>query len=390
MIKEETQPTAAERMRNLSPDKVDLLMRRLKAMKAPQPQAPQAGPSRRPFNEARDGNFQLVSSGPGALENLGFVAKPRPPLEPDRLEVEVEAACLNFKDISLALGLYPMPADGILPRIGCDAAGRVVAVGSEITNFKVGDEVFFTSSVGTFARYARALEGRTFKKPPNCTFAEASGMGLPFTTVFYSLLVPGRLRRGERILIHCAAGGVGLSAIQCARSIGAEIFATSGTHEKREYLRSIGIKHVMDSRSLAFAEEIMAITHGEGVDVVLNSLPGEAIEAGIGVLRDGGRFLELGKRDLVAGRTLDLAHFSRAITFSAIDIGAYSVADLHPAVSEIRRALEDGSLRPLPTKVYRASEIVNAFRQMTLGTHIGRIAVQLKGEPIHLTPGTSQ
>lgn len=381
---EATLPTLAERMRSLPPEKVDLLMRHLKTKKTYQPQAPDTGPAFRLFDEGRDKNFQLESSGPGALENLHFMAQPRAPLEADRVEVEIEAAGLNFKDISLALGLYPVPPDGVLPRIGCDGAGRVVAIGKDVTRFKVGDEVFFSTLRGAFCRYTSAVEGNTFMKPANWTFAQASGLGLPFITVWYSLLVPGRLRKGESILIHCAAGGVGLSAIQCARLIGAEIFATAGTSEKREYLRSIGIQHVMDSRSLNFADEIMGITGGRGVDVVLNSLPGEAIEAGIGVLRYGGRFLELGKLDLAAGRKLDLAHFRRALTFAAIDVGAYSVQDVALAVQEIRRALEVGSIEALPTRVFGASAIVDAFRAMTLGNHIGRIAVQMRGEPIHM------
>jgi NADPH:quinone reductase-like Zn-dependent oxidoreductase len=381
----------AERVRNLPADKLDLLLRRLKPKKNSDQPSGNAGSALRPFVEARDQNFQLTLQSPGALESLRFVAQPRrSSLLRDELEVEIEAACVNFRDVALALGLYPTPSDGVMPKFGCDGAGRVVGVGNEVTQFKVGDEVFFLSGDSTFAKYARVPEMGAFRKPAQWTWEEAAGLALTFITVFYSLRVPGRLAKGERILIHCAAGGIGLAAIQLARMTGAEVFATSGTEEKRHYLRSLGIGQVMDSRSLEFADQILAATHGEGIDVVLNSIAGGAIEAGIRLLRNDGRFLEIGKRDLVPGRVLDLAHFSRSITFAAIDIFAGTFERLHPTVLEIRQAIADGSLQALPAKVFKVSEIIDAFRHMTVGKHIGRIAVQMKGEPIYLSTATAR
>jgi NADPH:quinone reductase-like Zn-dependent oxidoreductase len=385
-MNEVTESNLAERVRNLPADKLDLLLKRLKPKKDSREAAGNAESGLRPFVEARDHNFQLTLQKPGALDSLRFVAQPRlSTLLRDELEVEIEAACINFRDVALALGLYPTPADGLMPKFGCDGAGRVVNVGNEVTQFQVGDEVFFLSGDSTFAKYARVPEMGAFKKPAHWTFEEAAGLGLTFITVFYSLRVPGRLARGERILIHCAAGGVGLAAIQLARMTGATVFATSGTEEKRQYLRSLGIAHVMDSRTLEFADQIIAATHGEGIDVVLNSIAGEAIEAGIRLLRNDGRFLEIGKRDLVAGRVLDLAHFSKSITFAAIDIFAGTFEHLHPTVLAIRQAIADGSLKPLPTRTFKVSELIDAFRYMTVGKHIGRIAVQMKGEPIYVS-----
>jgi NADPH:quinone reductase-like Zn-dependent oxidoreductase len=376
----------AERVRNLPADKVDLLLRRLKPKKGPQEAGADAGPASRPFVETRDHNFRLLLENPGVLDSLRFIAAPRlSALEPNELEVEIEAACINFRDVAMALGIYPPSPDGRMPKLGCDAAGRVIGVGSDVTQFKVGDEVFFITGDSTFAKYARVPETWTFPKPADWTFEQASGLGLALITVFYSLLVPGRLLERERILIHCAAGGVGLAALQLAQLIGAEVFVTAGTEEKRQHLRSLGIQHVMDSRSLAFADQVMEATHGEGIDVVLNSIPGDAIEAGIRLLRRGGRFLELGKKDLTPGRTLDLSHFSRSITFAAVDIFAGTIESLRPTVLAIRRAIADGSLQPLATKTFRLPEIIEAFRYMTLGKHIGRIAVQIKGEPVYLS-----
>src|SRR5262249_16235152 len=159
-------------------------------------------------------------------------------------------------------------------------------------------------------------------KPKSMSFEEAATTPIAFLTAYYALHHQGRLARGERALIHAAAGGVGLAAVQICREAGAEIYATAGTPEKRDFLRSLGIKHIYDSRSLAFASEIMRDPRQEGVDVVLNSLAGEAIEAGLDVLRDGGRFLEIGKQDIYKNTRLGLLPFRRNITFSAIHLDA--------------------------------------------------------------------
>ena len=375
----------SERIKKLPPDKLDQLLRQLKpGARLKQPAAPRK-PSKRLFREAHDQNFYLDVEHPGVLESLRFVTRPREPLAPDYMEVEVEAACLNFRDVAVALGMYPLPPCGTMPEFGCDGAGRVVAVGSAVTRFTVGDDVFFLCSDSAFSRYARVRDMGAFRKPAHWTFEEACGLALVFITVVYSLRVPGRLTAGERILIHSAAGGIGLAAIQLARKIGAEIFATAGTEEKRDYLRSIGIQHVMDSRSLKFVDEIMAATDGEGVDVVLNSLAGEAIDAGMRALRPDGRFVELGKRDLVPGRMLDLGPFTKTLSFASVDT-SYGFTlwphRLFPTMDEIRDSVANGTIQPLPTKTYRSSELVEAFRYMTTGKHIGRIVISMKGDPI--------
>ena len=134
--------------------------------------------------------------------------------------------------------------------------------------------------------------------PAHLSYEESATIPAAYLTAYIALIDRGRLQAGERILIHAAAGGVGLAAVKIAQSLGAEVFATAGTDEKREFLRSLGIVHVMNSRTLDFAQEVMQRTAGEGVDVVLNSLGGEFINAGLAVLRRYGRFLELGKRDI--------------------------------------------------------------------------------------------
>ena len=375
----------SERIKKLPPEKIDQLLKQLKPGAKLKQQAAAPKPTKRPFREDRDQNFYLTVAQPGVLDSLQFVTRPREALQPDYMEVEIYASCMNFRDVAVALGMYPMPPCGTMPEFGCDGAGRVVAVGPAVTRFKPGDEVFFLCSDSTFSRYARVREMGAFKKPAHWSFEEASALALIFITTVYSLRVPGRLTEGERILIHSAAGGIGLAAIQVARKIGAEIYATAGTEEKRDYLRSIGVEHVMDSRSTSFVQEIMDVTNGEGVDVILNSLASDAIDEGIKLLRPDGRFIELGKRDLVPGRMLDLGPFTRTLSFASVDT-SYSFTlwpkRLFPTMDEIRSDVENGVIQPLPTKVFRASELLDAFRYMTTGKHIGRIAITLRGEPI--------
>jgi NADPH:quinone reductase-like Zn-dependent oxidoreductase len=378
----------SDRIKNLPPEKLDLLLKQLKpGAKLHGGAAAPARPGKHYFREAEDHNFYLNAETPGVLESLRFSARERLPLEPHHLEVEMYAAGLNFRDVAVALGMYPMPPCGIMPELGCDGAGKVVAVGKNVTGFQVGDEVFCLTCDSSFSRYTRTREVTAFPKPPGCSFEEVAGLALIYITVVYSLRVPGRLLKGERILIHSAAGGIGLAAVQMAQKIGAEIFATAGTEEKREYLRSLGIPHVMDSHSLGWVEEILDLTHGEGIDVVLNSLFGEAIEGGFRLLRPDGRFIELGKRDLLPGRKFELSDFTRALVFAAVDTSylfALWPERLFPIMKEIRDDFASGALKPLPTKSYRPSEVVEAFRYMTTGKHIGRIALTLKGEPIQV------
>jgi acyl carrier protein len=188
---------------------------------------------------------------------------------------------------------------------------------------------------------------------------------------------------GERVLIHAAAGGVGLAAIQIARLLGAEIHATAGHPDKRAYLRALGIAHVYDSRSLAFVDEVRAATGGEGVDVVLNSLAGEFIPAGLALLRPQGRFVEIGKRDLIADTPVGLAPFLRNLTFSAFDLGR--LVDLgSPRFPAMLDGLMDrfarGELTPLPTEAFAFDRAADGFRRMARAEHVGKIVFEVRAD----------
>jgi NADPH:quinone reductase-like Zn-dependent oxidoreductase/acyl carrier protein len=214
--------------------------------------------------------------------------------------------------------------------------------------------------------------------PAGLPFEAAATIPSTFLTAHYALNHLARLEQGEKILIHGAAGGVGIAAIQLAKLRGAEIFATAGAEEKRDFLRLLGVEHVFDSRSLAFAEEILAITEGEGVDVVLNSLAGEAINRNLRVLKPFGRFLELGKRDFQENTRIGLRPFRNNISYFGIDVDQLMKERPHltrKLFGEVMALFAEGALHPLPYQRFEAEEIVSAFRFMQQSRHIGKIVV---------------
>ena len=214
---------------------------------------------------------------------------------------------------------------------------------------RTGDEVMALSPA-SLASHA-ITKDLVARKPAGLSFADAAALPLAYVTAIYALERIARLERGERVLIHAATGGVGLAALAVAERAGAEIFATAGTEAKRAYLRARGIRHVMDSRTLDFAGQIMSATGGRGVDVVLNSLAGEAIRAGLSVLAPRGRFLEIGKADIYRRGDLPLDAFRNNISFAAIQIDVLSDSNrplLRDLLREVTRGIEDGTLPPLP------------------------------------------
>ena len=188
------------------------------------------------------------------------------------------------------------------------------------------------------------------------------------------------MRRGEKVLIHAAAGGVGLAAVQLAQRAGAEIFATAGSAEKRAYLESLGVAHVMNSRSVEFADQILAETAGEGVDIVLNSLNGEAIPASLRALRKGGRFLEIGKNGIWSAE--EVAAARPDVKYFVIYLGDLEPATSQAMLSDLMGAFETGALRPLPLKTFPLADAVAGFRYMAQAKHIGKVVItQARREP---------
>jgi NADPH:quinone reductase-like Zn-dependent oxidoreductase len=217
-----------------------------------------------------------------------FKTRKRRPPAPGEVEVEVRTAGLNFRDVLNALGQYPGDA-GLL---GFESAGTVSATGEGVTGFKPGDPVIVLGSPGCIASHVTVDSRLIVPKPAGMSFAEAVTVPTTFLTAYYALHVLGRIQAGDRVLIHAAAGGVGLAAVQLALRAGAEVFATVGSQEKREHLERLGVRHIMGSRTLDFGSEIRRLTKGEGVTMALNSLSGEFIKETFAALAPHGRFLE--------------------------------------------------------------------------------------------------
>jgi NADPH:quinone reductase-like Zn-dependent oxidoreductase/aryl carrier-like protein len=344
---------------------------------------------------AEDQPFRLEVSEARLLDDLTLRESRREAPGPGAVEIKVHAAGLNFMDVMKAVGIYPADNASETTWLGSECAGTVVAVGEGpglVDEFRVGDEVVALAS-GCFSAYVKTDANLVVRKPSHLSFEEAATIPLVFLTVYYALHHLARLRKGERILIHAAAGGVGLAAVQFAQHVGAEVFATAGSHEKRELLRSLGVERVMDSRSLDFADEIMKFTGGKGVDVVLNSLSGEAIPKSISVLGAYGRFLEIGKRDIYQNSKLGLRPFRDNLSYFAIDISRLCLRT--PVVAgeffrEMMRYFEDGTLRPIPHRTFPISEAVNAFRHMAQAKHTGKIVLSLQDQEAWVAPAVNQ
>ena len=326
------------------------------------------------------GRTRLDFANPGSLNNLRWYAEPRQPPQRGEIEIRVRATGLNFRDLMYAMGMLSDEAveNGFAgATLGMECAGDVVRVGSHVTDFEVGNSVVCFGRA-CFASHVTTPTAAVAAMPTGWTYEEAATVPGVFFTVYYALNQLAGLRRGEKLLIHGAAGGVGMAAIQYARFCGAEIFATAGSEEKRDFLRLLGVEHVLDSRSLAFADEILEITGGSGVDVVLNFLSGEAVSKNLTVLKPFGRFLELGKRDYYDNAKIGLRPFRNNIAYFGIDADQLMKerSDLAGRIfREMMELFDKGAFRPLPYRTFPSTRVADAFRYMQQSLQIGKIVV---------------
>jgi acyl transferase domain-containing protein/NADPH:quinone reductase-like Zn-dependent oxidoreductase/acyl carrier protein len=326
----------------------------------------------RPIRFGRD-RYALATRHAGDLGSLELVATEPRAIAPDEVEIRVEAFGLNYADVLNAMGLYKT-IDGSPMPFGFDCAGTVVAVGASVTSIRAGDRVA-AMHPGAFHAFAVVPACKANRIPDDVTFDEAAARPSVFATAWYGLHRLSGLGPGERVLIHSATGGVGLAAIAVARHLGAEIYATAGTDAKRQYLRDLGIEHVFDSRSTQFAAQIRELTGGEGVDVVLNSLTGAAQRAGLNLLRIGGRFVELGKKDIYADARIGLFPFRRNISLHSVDLGVLAYEHLGDILREVHELLASGAFTPAPHTTYPLGEAGAAFRALASGGHIGKLVL---------------
>ncbi|HEX6688112.1 MAG TPA: SDR family NAD(P)-dependent oxidoreductase, partial [Solirubrobacterales bacterium] len=332
------------------------------------------------------GTWRLDASRRGALEGLALTPSAQEPLGPTGVRVQMYAAGLNFRDVLVALDLYPGEAS-----IGGEGAGVVAEVGSAVTDLSPGDRVMGLID-GAFGSLASAQRDCLVKIPESWSFEQAAAMPIAFATAFYGLGDLAELNAGEKVLIHAGAGGVGMAAIGIARQLGAEVFATASP-SKWDVLREAGIAedHIASSRDLEFKDRFLGVTGGEGVDVVLNALAGEFVDASLALLSDGGRFLEMGKTDLRDPERLAEEHPGVAyLPFDLVEAGSVRIGQI---LAEVRGLLEQGALSHSPIAEWDIRHAPQAFRCLREGRNVGKLVLTLPrtidpGRTVLITGGT--
>ncbi|XP_022085275.1 reducing polyketide synthase FUB1-like [Acanthaster planci] len=323
--------------------------------------------------------------GTSSFEDLGFQFLDDLDPLPGQVVVHVKSAALNFKDVMLSLGLL----DGLddnddTIHIGLECSGKIQKIGDGVNSFRVGDEVMGFGK-HCFASQTICDEKLLVHKPSSIGWNEAAGVCVVFTTAYHSLIQRAHLQKGETVLIHSACGGVGLAAIQIASMIGAHIICTAGSEEKRSYLRNnLGIELVTDSHSERFYDDVMVWTKGAGVDVVLNSLHGEKLSRGIEALAPGGRFCEIGKRDILQNSNLQMSLLLENKSFLSCQIDRMiklQKAKMHELLLEVTSLFrEDSVLASIPTTVYPIGDYQGTFARMAKGNHIGKMVFNIPAD----------
>jgi acyl transferase domain-containing protein/NADPH:quinone reductase-like Zn-dependent oxidoreductase/acyl carrier protein len=320
--------------------------------------------------------LRLDSRERGHLDTLRFVPFALPACRANEVLIEVKAAGMNFRDVLKALALYPgeAPDAGIF---GDEVAGVVKAVGPDVDHIVPGDKVFGLTTFG-LASHTIARGSDIRRIPGDLSFEQAATIPVVFMTAWHALHNVARMRKGESILVHAGAGGVGMAAIQIASYLGAEVIASAGNSVKRALLQALGVKHVIDSRRADFADEVMKLTGRRGVDVVLNALAAEAIPMGLSCLAEFGRFIEIGKRDIYQNSRIPLWPMRRNASFHVVAMDAVFHGDqalTQRMLEEISRLIEQGDLSPLPFRSFPACRVDAAFRLLAQGKHIGKVLV---------------
>jgi NADPH:quinone reductase-like Zn-dependent oxidoreductase/acyl carrier protein len=324
------------------------------------------------------GAWRLGTGRKGSLEDLAIVSSDGDrPLGPGEVRIGVRAAGVNFRDVLIALGLYPGEAP-----LGSEAAGVVLEAGPGVTGLAPGDRVLGLMT-DCFGPVAVTDPGLVAPIPDGWSFAQAASVPVAFLTAWYGLAGLGRLGRGEKVLIHAAAGGVGMAAVQLARHLGAEVFATASP-AKWQAIRDLGVPadHIASSRDLAFRGTFLEVTGGQGMDVVLDALAGEFVDASLGLLPRGGRFIEMGKADV-----RDPGAVAQA--YPGVEYRSYDVMEAGPErvgqlLAEVMALFGQGVLSPLPVRAWDARQGAEAFRFLREGRNTGKVVLTV---PAPLDPG---
>jgi polyketide synthase 1/15 len=320
---------------------------------------------------AREQAWRLAAGG-GTLEDLAIQPCPQAeaPLQAGQVRVKVAASGVNFRDVLAALGMYP----GQAPVLGAEGAGVVVETGPDVPGLAVGDAVMgLIDGAGQLAVVDRQL---LVKKPQGWSFAEAASVPVAFMTALYGLTDLAGLRAGEVVLIHAATGGVGMAAVQLARHRGAEVFVTA-SRGKWDTLRAMGFDadHIADSRTLDFEEKILAATAGRGVDVVLNSLANQFIDASLRLLIRGGRFIEMGKTDIRDAQVIAAEY--PGVRYQAFDLIEAGSARLQEMLTDLTNLFDSRALQRPPVRTWDVRRAAEAYRYISQARHVGKVALTM-------------
>lgn len=329
-----------------------------------------------------EANFTIELPASRLLQDLVLRSSPRQAPGPGEVELRLDALELNVKDAMKAIGLMgKAEVDGTYfgTSIGMGGLGVVSRVGAGVQDLAVGDQVVF-SVQGMARRYVTTdiRNGYFIKRRPELA-AFATGAMVPLITAQYCVFHAARVQPGEIVLVHGAAGGVGIAAIQACKAAGARVIATAGSPERRALALELGAEFALDSRSINFVEEIRALTHGHGADVVLSSAPGEIIAANLQVAAEFGRVIEIGKRDIFEDRSVSLAPFNRNLSFISVDIDRLSKVRpelIHQILREVTELTIAGHYRPMPVHRIPISRIKEAFDMVSRSKHIGRVLLE--------------
>ncbi len=323
--------------------------------------------------------WRLDAGGEGTLEDLVVTPCSRTELAGGQVRVAVAAVGVNFRDVLVALGMYPGGG-----QLGAEGSGVVVEVGPDVTGLAVGDAVM--GLLGVVGSEAVVDHRVVTPVPPGLSLVAAAGVPVVFLTALYGLSVLGGLRAGERVLVHTATGGVGMAAVQLARHWGAEVFVTA-SRGKWDTLRAMGFDddHIGDSRTTEFEAKFSVATKGAGFDVVLNSLAGEFTDASLRLLAPGGRFIEMGKTDVRDPQVV--ADHYRGAVYRAFDLMEAGPDRTAAMLAEIVRLLTDGVLKPLPQKTFDVRCAAAAYRYVSQARHIGKVALTVGSGPGEVLSG---
>lgn len=333
----------------------------------------------------------VVLHQPSQIGELTLSARTEPVLGDEDVVISVRAFSLNFGDLLCASGFYPsMPDYPFTP--GFEAAGVVTAVGRRVEEFMPGDAVVALSGreLGAHANRLQCHRERIFHKPADLSFEEAVALPVVGLTVL-DAFAKARPRAGERILIQTASGGVGLAAVQLAQHLGAEIYATAGSEEKLHYLRGLGIRHLINYRDCDFEQQIHRMTDGRGVDVVLNTLPGDALQKGLNCLSPGGRYVEIAMTALKSATRVDLSVLGDNQSFFSVNLfklGLDQPLRLREHIARLLELQRQGVLRPVVDQVFPLEQYRAACRYLADRRSIGKVVVRI-GPELHYQPGTA-